>query len=84
MDFILIGSKCGFRVGYDSGNGDKLPEKKEYAIGGGQSTGSPSRDEKSGGLGPFIRARVPGVHLSRFGVIPKSSQPSKWRLIVMS
>ena len=25
---------------------------------------------------------VPGVHLSRFGVIPKSHQPNKWRLIV--
>ena len=33
-------------------------------------------------LGPFERSGVPEVHLNRFGVIPKSSQPGKWRLIV--
>ena len=31
---------------------------------------------------PFDRSEVPEVHLNRFGVIPKSSQPGKWRLIV--
>ena len=33
-------------------------------------------------LGPFTKKEVPGVHLSRFGVIPKSHQPGKWRLII--
>ena len=33
-------------------------------------------------IGPFPRARVPTVHISRFGVIPKSHQQNKWRLIV--
>ena len=33
-------------------------------------------------LGPFLRLEVSGVHLSRFGVIPKSNSPGKWRLIV--
>ena len=33
-------------------------------------------------LGPFSREEVLGVHLSRFGVIPKSHQPGKWHLIV--
>jgi hypothetical protein len=33
-------------------------------------------------LGTFIRAEVPKVHLNRFGVIPKSRQPGRWRLIV--
>ena len=33
-------------------------------------------------LGPFPREDVPGVHINRFGVIPKSGQPGKWRLIV--
>ena len=32
--------------------------------------------------GPFLRSQCPGVHISRFGVIPKSHQPNKWRLIV--
>ena len=33
-------------------------------------------------LGPFERADVPEVHLSRFDVIPKSIQLGKGRLIV--
>jgi len=33
-------------------------------------------------LGPFEKAEVPEVHLNRFGVIPKSGQLGKWRLIV--
>ena len=33
-------------------------------------------------LGPLERSEVPEVHLNRYGVIPKSSQPEKWRLIL--
>ena len=33
-------------------------------------------------MGSFERSEVPKVHLSRFGIIPKSNQPGKWRLIV--
>ena len=33
-------------------------------------------------LGPFLRQEVSEVHISRFGVIPKSSQPGKWQLII--
>ena len=33
-------------------------------------------------LGPFPPAAVLHVHINRFGVIPKSGQPRKWRLIV--
>ena len=33
-------------------------------------------------LGPFPPAAVPHVHINRFGVIPKSGQAGKWRLIV--
>ena len=32
--------------------------------------------------GPFIKAHIPGIQISRFGVIPKSHQKDKWRLIV--
>jgi len=32
-------------------------------------------------IGPFLPRAVPHVHISQFGVIPKS-QPGKWRLIV--
>ena len=32
-------------------------------------------------LGPFERSKYPQVHISPFGVIPKS-EPGKWRLIL--
>ena len=32
--------------------------------------------------GPFKEEQAIGMHISRFGVIPKKSQPGKWRLIV--
>ena len=32
--------------------------------------------------GPFATPPVPGLHISRFGVIPKNNQPGKWRLIL--
>ena len=32
-------------------------------------------------LGPFSPHSMPGVHINRFGVIPKRFQPRKWRLI---
>lgn len=33
-------------------------------------------------VGPFDPQMLPGIHVSRFGVIPKSNQPGKWRLIL--
>jgi hypothetical protein len=33
-------------------------------------------------LGPFLHEEVSQVHISRFGVIPKSGQPERWRLMV--
>ena len=89
VDFILNGIKCGFRVGYDRGDGDKLPlssakKNMQSAVDNQQVVRDYLAAEMRRGvvLGPFARAEVPGVHLSRFGVIPKSSQPGKWRLIV--
>ena len=32
--------------------------------------------------GPFPKSLIPSAHISPFGVIPKSHQPGKWRLIV--
>ena len=31
--------------------------------------------------GPYPSSVFPGIHISRFGVIPKSHQPDKWRFI---
>ena len=33
-------------------------------------------------LSPFAPDIVPGVHINRFGVIPKPHQLGKWKLIV--
>ena len=33
-------------------------------------------------VGPFPPYLVPNAHISCFGVIPKSHQPNKWRLII--
>ena len=33
-------------------------------------------------LGPFAALPADALHISRFGVIPKKSQPGKWQLIV--
>ena len=33
-------------------------------------------------LAPFLHEKVSHVHISRFGVIPKSGRPRRWRLIV--
>jgi len=33
-------------------------------------------------IGPVNKSDYPNIHISRFGVIPKRSQPGKWRLIL--
>ena len=33
-------------------------------------------------LGPLPRSKTEGIHISRFGVIPKKHQSNKWRLIL--
>ena len=33
-------------------------------------------------VGPYVKAQLPGIQIYRFGVIPKSHQMRKWRLIV--
>ena len=33
-------------------------------------------------FGPFLEPPLPGLHVSRFGVLPKCNQPGKWRLIL--
>ena len=84
--YILSGIQEGFRVGYERG---------DHVLGSARKNMKSVEDnpqvvrnyldvERQRGvlLGPFERSEVPEIHLSRFGVIPKSSQPGKWRLIV--
>ena len=83
--FLCTGIREGFRVGFNyrehqcrkaSGNMRSVEEHREvveeYLYG-----------EKEAGrlLGPFRPSLFPDVHISPFGVIPKS-EPGKWRLIL--
>ena len=85
MDYILTGIKEGFRVGFE----DVAPlssarRNMHSATENFQVVSEYLAAEMSRGvlLGLFDRSEVLEVHLNRFGVIPKSSQPGKWRLIV--
>ena len=73
VDYIIQAILHGFRLGFD------------YGMVQLQST---SRNMQSAEENPEV-GRVVGplkpdgrIHVSRFGVIPKSHQPGKWRLIV--
>ena len=86
VHFFLQGITTGFRIGYSlqpaalksarrnmSSAYDHAPVVSNYL-----------EAELAEGrvVGPFPPAMVPSAHISRFGVIPKSHQPNKWRLIV--
>ena len=84
--YLLSGIQEGFRIGY---------ERREHVLGSARKNMKTAMEnpqvikeyldvERKRGvlLGPFERSEMPEVHLSRFGVIPKSNQPGKWRLIV--
>ena len=88
VDFILGGIRDGFRIGYHPpAEGPSLSSARKNmrsADDNPQVVQDYLEAELRRGmvLGPFIRAEVPEVHLNRFGVIPKSHQPGRWRLIV--
>ena len=83
--FVCVGIRDGFRIGFNYRGAQCKPgpgnmksvrlheEEVERYIG--------SEREARRLLGPMERNRFPQVHISPFGVIPKS-EPGKWRLIV--
>ena len=85
VKFLCTGIKEGFRVGFN------YREHRCRTASGNMSSVNEHRDvveeylhgEREAGrlLGPFRRSLFPEVHVSPFGVIPKS-EPGKWRLIV--
>lgn len=88
-DYIISGIRDGFRVGYSHVVSATKPlssarKNMHSAEENPHVVEEYLEAELARGvlLGPFQREEVPGVHLNRFGVIPKSSQPEKWRLIV--
>ena len=84
-NYICRGIREGFRVGFDHqkckcrvapGNMKSVDNHREVV-----ETYLQGEQEGSRVLGPFRKDLMPEVHVSPFGVIPKS-EPGKWRLIV--
>ena len=84
-DWLICGLKEGFRIGFDR------QQKLRSATSNVQGTSDhpdvvsaylQSERERQTLLGPFEKQSMPHIHVSKFGIIPKSHQPGKWRLIV--
>jgi len=86
VEFFIRGLSQGFRIGLNNTSIKLRSAKKNM----NSSLDHPLvvqeylRKEVVEGrvAGPFREELVPHVHINRFGVIPKSHQPNKWRLIV--
>lgn len=84
--FFLQGLNEGFRIGCTSTASELKPARRnlQSALLHPEVVRDYLSEEIRIGrvIGPFSRNMVPSPHISRFGVIPKSSQPDKWRLII--
>ena len=84
--YVLSGVQFGFQVGFAAPSGSLKSASSNMR----SSLEHPSiideylKTEVSLGrvAGPFSSPPFPNLHISRFGVIPKSNQPGKWRLIL--
>ena len=84
-DWLMDGLTEGFRIGFNH------QQRLHSATSNMQGTSDhpevvsaylQSEREQQTLLGPFDRQSMLAIHVSRFGIIPKSHQPGKWRLIV--
>ena len=83
--FVLNGISEGFRVGFAYRDSVLVPAKQNLqgAITHPEVVEDYQTELSLGRLvGPFRPSLMPNVHISRFGVIPKNHQETKWRLIV--
>ena len=84
--YLVSGLREGFRIGFDYGS-SRLSSAKRNLSSASSHTAvidkylakEKARGRLVGPIRPEARSRV---HLSPFGVIPKSNQPCRWRLIV--
>ena len=86
VEYVLQGIQEGFRIGFNyqqyvcklaAGNmksASKNPGVVDKYLANEREAGSL--------LGPLAQKETEGVEISPFGVIPKSHQPGKWRLIL--
>ena len=84
--YVLTGLREGFRIGFDASSVSLLsaPSNMRSALEHPSVVDDNLQVEVSRGrvAGPFATPPVPGLHVSRFRVIPKNNQPGKWRLIL--
>lgn len=85
-DYLLEGLEQGFRIGFRHGVCQRKQAKANMksAIENPDEVDKYLAVERQKGrvYGPLDPSEFPAVGVSRFGVIPKSHQPGKWRLIV--
>ena len=85
-DYIWEGIQWGFRISYDyrshtcsPAHNNLLSAREHPEI----ITKYLSNEIAKGRiLGPFPIGSIPNIQISRIGVIPKKSNPGKWRLIM--
>ena len=84
MRYIINGLRDGFRIGFQHGRttcrsaATNMQSARMYPEPVAQYLESEQLASRI--VGPF--ANLSSVQVNRFGVIPKSNQPGKWRLIV--
>ncbi|KXJ26736.1 hypothetical protein AC249_AIPGENE9228 [Exaiptasia diaphana] len=84
VEFVLSGIRHGFQLGFQSKPLQPAARNKQSALDHPDIVDEYLRNEVRLGrvAGPFRQPPFPYLHISSFGVIPKSGQPGKWRLIV--
>lgn len=86
VHFYLKGITHGFQIGFNYAESALKSEKKNLQSANEHPEVIDEYPQKEVDelrvVGPFPSTMVPGVHVSRFGVIPKFYQPNKWWLIV--
>ena len=86
VDFFIRGITQGFRIGFSYGSCPLKSSKRNLE--GALSHPDVVEDYLQAEVnlqrvaGPHPPSLLPNCQISRFGVIPKNSQPGKWRLIV--
>ena len=84
--YITQGFREGFRVGFDYNNHSCTSAKSNMKSATDNEVVIDrylAKEVRLGRvIGPLDPEGFPGVNINRFGVIPKSHQPGKWRLIV--
>ena len=86
VEFFLHGISQGFRIGFQRATNPLHSARKNLqgATSHPEVVDTYIKDELALNrvFGPYSRHQCPSVQISRFGVIPKSHQPIKWRLII--